>query len=130
LRRFSQFYAQVSGAVAKVGPVVYRPRLAATPGGLKRKINLSAVFAGQNVGIKEVSGNIWLVSFMHYDLGFFDHQTCRLEPVDTRSSRKCCYPCLRNKLLPMSPEWTLIYLVAKGGIEPPTHGFSVRCSTN
>jgi hypothetical protein len=21
-------------------------------------------------------------------------------------------------------------LVAKGGIEPPTHGFSVRCSTN
>jgi len=21
-------------------------------------------------------------------------------------------------------------VVAKGGIEPPTHGFSVRCSTN
>jgi hypothetical protein len=21
-------------------------------------------------------------------------------------------------------------LVAKGGIEPPTHGFSIRCSTN
>jgi hypothetical protein len=25
---------------------------------------------------------------------------------------------------------TLNNLVAKGGIEPPTHGFSVRCSTN
>ena len=26
--------------------------------------------------------------------------------------------------------WTLNLLVARGGIEPPTHGFSVRCSTN
>jgi putative transposase len=41
----------------------------------RRKINLSTVFAGQNVGIKEVSDKIWLVSFMKYDLGFFDHQT-------------------------------------------------------
>ena len=40
----------------------------------RRKINLSQVFAGQNVGVKEVSENIWLVSFMHYDLGFFDHE--------------------------------------------------------
>jgi putative transposase len=41
----------------------------------RRKINLSIVFAGQNVGIKEVSDRIWLVSFMQYDLGFFDHET-------------------------------------------------------
>ena len=47
----------------------------------KHKINLSHVFAGQNVGIKEVSDRIWLVTFMNYDLGFFDHETCRLEPV-------------------------------------------------
>ena len=40
----------------------------------RRKINLSTVFAGQNVGIKEVNDKIWLVSFMKYDLGFFDHQ--------------------------------------------------------
>ena len=25
---------------------------------------------------------------------------------------------------------SLIYLVAKGGIEPPTRGFSIRCSTD
>jgi putative transposase len=25
-----------------------------------------------------VADQIWLVSFMHYDLGFFDHETCRL----------------------------------------------------
>jgi putative transposase len=45
----------------------------------KRKINLSTVFAGQNVGIKEVSDKIWLVSFMKYDLGFFDHEAGRVE---------------------------------------------------
>jgi len=45
----------------------------------RRKINLSIVFAGQNVGIKEVSEKIWLVTFMHYDLGFFDHEQGRVE---------------------------------------------------
>jgi putative transposase len=66
----------------------------------KRKINLCQAFAGQNVGIKEVSDRIWLVTFMHYDLGFFDHEICRLEPSPTRSNRKC-YLCLRYKTLPM-----------------------------
>jgi len=60
----------------------------------KRKINLSQVFAGQNVGIKEVSDKIWLVTFMKYDLGFFDHETGRLEPVDNP---------FEPKVLPMSP---------------------------
>ena len=46
-----------------------------------RKINLSHVFAGQQVGIKQVDERIWLVSFTHYDLGYFDDETCRLEPI-------------------------------------------------
>jgi putative transposase len=46
-----------------------------------RKINLSHVFAGQKVGVKQVDDRIWLVSFMHYDLGYFDDETCRLEPI-------------------------------------------------
>src|SRR6201984_2241658 len=46
----------------------------------RQKINLSTVFAGQKVGIKQVSEEIWLVTFMDYDLGYFDHETCRLEP--------------------------------------------------
>jgi len=33
-----------------------------------RKINLSTVFAGQNVGARQVADKIWLVSFMQYDL--------------------------------------------------------------
>jgi putative transposase len=46
-----------------------------------RKINLSVVFAGQIVGIREVADNIWLVSFLDYDLGFFDEEAGRVEPV-------------------------------------------------
>ena len=34
--------------------------------------NDSSTFAGQAVGIKEVNDDIWLVSFMDYDLGYFD----------------------------------------------------------
>ena len=59
-----------------------------------RKINLSAVFAGQNVGIREVSEKIWLISFMHYDLGFFDQQCTRVE---------CAPNPFGAKVLPMSP---------------------------
>jgi putative transposase len=61
----------------------------------QRKVNLSTVFAGQKVGIKQIDEQIWLVSFMRYDLGFFDHQTCRIEPAPN--------PFGAN-VLPMSPE--------------------------
>jgi putative transposase len=37
------------------------------------------VFAGQNVGVGEVSEHILLISFMHHDLGFFDDQCSRVE---------------------------------------------------
>lgn len=46
----------------------------------RRKINLSTVLAGQNVGIRQIDERVWLVTFMQYDLGFFDDETCRLEP--------------------------------------------------
>jgi hypothetical protein len=39
-------------------------------------------FAGQKVGVKQVEDRIWLVSFMHYDLGYFDDETGRLEPIE------------------------------------------------
>lgn len=48
----------------------------------KKKINLSQVFAGQAVGIKEVHDDIWLVTFMDYDLGYFDLETRVLEPLE------------------------------------------------
>ncbi len=48
----------------------------------KKKINLSRVFAGQDVGVKEVNEGIWLVTFMDYDLGFFDLETRKIEPLE------------------------------------------------
>jgi putative transposase len=48
----------------------------------KKKINFSIVFAGQKIGIKEVDDQVWLVSFMQYDLGYFDEQTCKLEALE------------------------------------------------
>ncbi len=47
----------------------------------KRKISLSTVFAGQIVGIREEADNIWLVSFLDYDLGYFDEEAGRVEPA-------------------------------------------------
>jgi transposase InsO family protein len=48
----------------------------------RKKINVSAVLAGQKLGIKEVDEGIWLVSFMHYDLGYFDLEQKTLQPLD------------------------------------------------
>ena len=48
----------------------------------RKRINISHVFAGQKLGIKEVDEGIWLVSFMHYDLGYFDLQQKTLQPLD------------------------------------------------
>ena len=60
-----------------------------------RKINLSQVFAGQLVGVRQETDRIWLVSFMEYDLGYFDDETCRLEPIHNPFG---------PDLLPMLPE--------------------------
>lgn len=59
----------------------------------KKKINLSQVFAGQLLGVTQTEENIWLVTFMHYDLGYFDTDACRVEPIDNP---------FNPKVLPMS----------------------------
>jgi transposase InsO family protein len=48
----------------------------------RKKINLSTVFAGQSVGLKEVEEGTWLVSFMDYDLGYIDLEEKALQPLD------------------------------------------------
>jgi putative transposase len=62
----------------------------------RRKINFSNVFGGQYVGVREVANGIWLVSFMDYDLGFFDEKENRVETVGDNP--------LAPKVLPMSSE--------------------------
>ncbi len=58
-----------------------------------KKINLITVFAGQDVGIREVNDKIWLVPFMQYDLGYFDEDSRRLEPVDNPFGAKVLPMC-------------------------------------
>jgi transposase InsO family protein len=48
----------------------------------RKKINISTVLAGQKLGIKEVDDAIWLVSFMHYDLGYIDLEQRTLQTID------------------------------------------------
>jgi transposase InsO family protein len=62
----------------------------------RRKINLSSVFAGQLVGIREVDNDIWQVSFLEYDLGYFDKERDRVEPGPS--------PFMPDKVLTMCPE--------------------------
>ena len=80
---------------AAIAPAAARQPGAASIGGNIRKITLSQVFAGQMVGLNQVDERIWLVSFMHYDLGYFDDEICRLEPVANPFG---------PKVLPMSSE--------------------------
>jgi putative transposase len=61
----------------------------------RKRINISIVLAGQKLGIEEVEEGIWQASFMHYDLRYFDDETCRLEPLANPFG---------PKVLPMSPE--------------------------
>ena len=42
-----------------------------------------------------IAENLLLVTFMQYDLGYFDDETCRLEPIDNPFG---------PKVLPMSAE--------------------------
>lgn len=46
----------------------------------RKKINISTALAGQRLGIKEVEDQVWLVSFLDYDIGFFDNKEDRVEP--------------------------------------------------
>lgn len=62
----------------------------------RRKINLSTVFAGQYVGVREIADEVWLVSFMDYDLGFFDRELHKVEPVGENP--------FASKVLPMRSE--------------------------
>ena len=55
-------------------------------------MNLSTVFAGQQVGVTQVGERIRPVTFTHYDLGYSDDETCRLEPIESVRPETVTYP--------------------------------------
>ena len=83
--RGARIVARLTATITRCGRICWN----------RRKINVSVVFAGQNVGVRQVSDRIWLVSFMDYDLGYFDDETCRLEPIENPFAAK---------VLPIAPE--------------------------
>jgi hypothetical protein len=65
--------------------LVHRDRyLRALPTGVdeRKKISTSTLPAGQIHWPKEIEDSIWLVSFMHYDLGYIDLEQKTLQPID------------------------------------------------
>ncbi len=62
----------------------------------RRRISLSKISARQCVGIRETDDQTRLVRFLHYDLGFFDRDTDRVEPTTN--------PFMPEIVLTMSPE--------------------------
>ena len=48
-----------------------------------RQVIISTVFEGQRLGLREVDTDVWLVSFMHYDLGYIDLEARTLQTIDT-----------------------------------------------
>jgi transposase InsO family protein len=47
----------------------------------KANVAISSVLAGQKLGLRETDTGIWLVSFMHYDLGYIDLDDCKLQTI-------------------------------------------------
>ena len=72
-----------------------------------RKINLSTALAEQLVGIREVDDQVWQVSFLEYDLGYFDRDQDRVEPGPD--------PFAPDTVLTMCPEYTHVIMVAGAG---------------
>ena len=43
---------------------------------------LSSALAGEQVGLRELEDNLWLVSFLYLDLGLLDLRTSKVRPID------------------------------------------------
>ncbi len=53
-----------------------------------KKIHFSKVFAGYDVGLRQVEDDVWLVSFIDYDLGCFDLESNKVQALDNPFGRK------------------------------------------
>lgn len=47
-----------------------------------KKIHFSTVFAGHDVGLRQVEDDVWLVSFMDYDMAYFDMEPSKVQALE------------------------------------------------
>src|SRR5664279_4284590 len=86
----------------------------------RKRINISTVLAGQKLGIKEVDEGIWLVSFLHYDLGYFDLEQKTLQPLDNPFGTRLSPMSWVRPVTYVSGLDNDFFLVGGDGFEPPT----------
>lgn len=48
----------------------------------RRQVNISAALRGQTLGLREVEDEVWLVSFMDFDLGYIDLEKRSLQALE------------------------------------------------
>jgi hypothetical protein len=89
----------------------------------RKKIMLSSVLAGQRVGVMQVEDQIWQVSFMDYDLGYFDMDSCRLEPGPHPFGPRVLTMWPVQTVNDVSSKY-LFYLAPRPGLEPGTYGLT------
>lgn len=64
--------------------------------GRKFKFSLSQTLVGQQVGLREEDEDLWRVTFMNLDLGFYDHKEGQFAPLNSLKSK------IGDNLSPMS----------------------------
>ncbi len=55
------------------------PAVRGDPGADDQEMSTARRLLVKELGVKPIEDRIWLVSFMRYDLGSFDHETCPIE---------------------------------------------------
>src|SRR6185503_17404942 len=60
---------------------------------LAGRVKHQATVEAESVGVTQVGERIWLVTFMQHDLGYFDDETCRLEPIENPFGPKVLPMC-------------------------------------
>ena len=75
------------------------------------------MLAGQKLGIKEVDDGIWLASFIHYDLGYFDLEQKTLQPLGNPFGKVRC----------IQPPCHLSRRQKRCGLPPPREKYRKRC---
>ena len=68
----------------------------------KKMFYLTAALIGERVGLREVDSKLWLVSFMQYDLGYYNENTRVFTEVD-KPQLGVNHQKTIEKVLPMSP---------------------------
>jgi len=79
------------------------------------------------VGIREIEEKIWLVSFMHYNLGFFDHETGRVECADNPFEAKVLAVSMGHRSAQNGPAFIGVPRDVKARLK---HGFPWECLLN